>query len=472
MHILKIILICLEVLVLFNLLIFAHELGHFLAARWRGLKVERFAIWFGKPIWTATINGVEYCLGFVPFGGYVRLPQMEVQTIEALEGKSDTPPEEIAPAPVLDKIIVALAGPLFSFLMAVVCAGVVWLVGRPLGEAETTTTIGYVEKDGPAAKAGLQPGDKILEIDGKPVVKFGGFGDSVTWHVVRSEGATVPVKVERGGQILTFETVPVKEPTKAWQRKSLRQIKIAPAQSAIVAEVTPAGPAARAGLKPGDEILSVNGVRLHHYAGLSDYVETHPGEALTLKYVREGRQAELSVKPEVPLSPPGDKPRIGIVWDPTGKYVLAHPGVAEQVGASVNAMISTFAALFSPKSDIKPQHLGGAVKILTIYYMLFESEQGWRLALWFSVLLNVNLAVLNLLPLPVLDGGHIVLALLEWVRRKPFKAATIKFVYTGFFAVLVGYMLYITFFDVQELPWRGTKEPPVMKFQPQPEPAK
>ncbi len=474
MQILKFIFICLEVLVLFNLLIFAHELGHFLAALWRGMKVERFAIWFGKPLWKANIRGVEYCLGCVPFGGYVRLPQMDVQTVEALEGKSETPPEEVPAAPVLDKIIVALAGPLFSFLMAVVCALVVWLVGRPLGEAETTTTIGYVEKDGPAAKAGLRPGDKILEVDGEPVVKFGGMGASVTWRVVRSEGPTVPVKVERDGKVLVFEVVPVKEPTKAWQRKSLRQIKIAPAQSALIAEVAPGSPAARAGLKPGDQIISVNGVRLYHPVGLSEYIAAHSGQALTLGFERACQPEQVVVQPEVPLSPPDEKARIGIVWDPNGKYVLVHPGVGEQVSASVNAMISTFAALFSPKSDIKPQHLGGAVKILSIYYLLFESEHGWRMALWFSVLLNVNLAVLNLLPLPVLDGGHIVLALLEWIRRKPFKAATVRAVYTGFFFLLVGYMLYITFFDVQELPWHGSrdKEPPAMKFAPKPDPGK
>jgi regulator of sigma E protease len=270
--------------------------------------------------------------------------------------------------------------------------------------------------------------------------------------------------------VLTVQTTPVKEPTKAWQRKSLRQIKVAPAQAAIVAEVVPDGPAARAGLKPGDHVVSVNGERLHHYIGLADYIKKHPGQPLTLSYERQGRASEVTVRPEVPVSPPEDRPRVGIVWDPVGHYVLVYPGVGEQVLASIDAMISTFAAIFSPKSDIKPQHLGGAVKILSIYYMIFESEQGWRLALWFSVLLNVNLAVLNLLPLPVLDGGHIVVALLEWVRRRPFKATTIRFVYTSFFALLVGYMLNITFFDVQELPWKRSreKEPPPVKFAPRP----
>src|SRR5579864_1281656 len=114
---LKVIFIVIEVLLLFNLLIAVHEFGHFLAAKWRGLKIERFAIWFGKPIWKKKIGGVEYALGTIPAGGYVALPQMA--TMEAIEGKSETPAEKLPPISALDKIIVAVAGPLFSFLLAV-----------------------------------------------------------------------------------------------------------------------------------------------------------------------------------------------------------------------------------------------------------------------------------------------------------------------------------------------------------------
>src|SRR5688572_2302146 len=150
MHILKFIFILLEVVLLFNLLIFVHELGHFLAARWRGLKVDRFAIWFGKPIWKTEIGGVEYVLGSIPAGGYVALPQMA--PMEAIEGQSDKPREKLPEISALDKIIVAFAGPLFSFGLAIAFAFLVTLVGRPVTESETTTTIGDVEKGGPADK--------------------------------------------------------------------------------------------------------------------------------------------------------------------------------------------------------------------------------------------------------------------------------------------------------------------------------
>src|SRR6266436_1544580 len=140
MSVLKVIFIFLEMLLLFNLLIFVNELGHFLAARWRGLKIERVAIWFGKPIWKAKINGVEYALGSIPAGGYVSLPQMA--TMEAIEGKSESSSQPLPQISALDKIIVAFAGPLFSFLLAIAFAFVVMLVGRPVSEAEMTTTVG------------------------------------------------------------------------------------------------------------------------------------------------------------------------------------------------------------------------------------------------------------------------------------------------------------------------------------------
>src|SRR5205823_6191967 len=140
MSILKFIVIFLEVLLLFNLLIFVHELGHFLAARWRGLKIDRFAIWFGKPIWKTRINGVEYALGSIPAGGYVSLPQMA--TMEAIEGKTESSGQDLPAISAMDKVIVAFAGPLFSFLLALAFAVVVMLVGRPVSESETTTTFG------------------------------------------------------------------------------------------------------------------------------------------------------------------------------------------------------------------------------------------------------------------------------------------------------------------------------------------
>src|SRR4051812_9651127 len=162
LNLLKPVFIIIEVLIIFNLMIIVHEVGHFLAARWRGLVIEKFGIWFGKPLWKKKVNGVEYSLGWIPAGGFVSLPQLAA--IEAMEGKAETPPELMPPVSALDKIIVAFAGPLFSFLLAFTFAIVVWQVGRPVGDAESTQIVGEVGSKSPAEEAGIRAGDKILSV--------------------------------------------------------------------------------------------------------------------------------------------------------------------------------------------------------------------------------------------------------------------------------------------------------------------
>src|SRR6201991_3474677 len=147
---LRVLFLVLEVLILFNLIIVVHEVGHFLAARWRGLVIEKFGVWFGKPLWKKTINGVQYSLGSIPFGGFVALPQLA--PLDIIEGKADVDRATLPRISALDKIIVAIAGPLFSLLLALVFASIVWAVGHPVSESDTTTTIGYMPAESPALK--------------------------------------------------------------------------------------------------------------------------------------------------------------------------------------------------------------------------------------------------------------------------------------------------------------------------------
>ncbi len=550
---LQTVVIILEVLLIFNLMIIVHELGHFLAARWRGLVIEKFGIWFGKPLWKKTIGGVEYSLGSIPAGGFVALPQLA--PMEVMEGKVETPREQLPPISALDKIIVAFAGPLFSFGLAVVFAIIVWQVGRPVGEAESTQTVGYVAEKSPAAEAGLKPGDKILSVDGHEVHRFGGMGaDSITWRIVRSEGDTIAIDVDRAGERKTLIATP-KVPEKAnwWNRKGLRQIGVGPAVSAVIAQIAPSSAAEVAGLQKGDVITAVNGQKLHSPDDIYDAAEAAPGKPIELTVDRAGQAVPISITPTgvrvaAVQQPPflarlfgakGDSPaaKAGLQKDdlilsvdgkavtvpgliayingkaetavtlhvrrgtqemdiqatpqvatiegseekraligftpatgdgmgflPMGKQKVIYPGPIEQIRGGVMSIVNTLDAVLSRKSGISVQHMGGPVMMMNAYYMMLSSPEGLRMALWFSVVLNVNLAMLNMLPIPVLDGGHITLAIVESIRRKPVNVKLLEFVQTGCALVIIGFMVFIAFFDVQDLPFVNGKSSGV-KFQ-------
>ena len=453
MTILRYIFIALEVVLLFNLLIGVHELGHFLAAKWRGLKVDRFAIWFGKPIWKKKINGVEYALGWIPAGGYVALPQMA--TMEAIEGRpEDAPTEPLPNVSPLDKIIVAVAGPLFSFGLAIAFAFIVWGVGRPINTDDNSTIIGFVDPAGPAAAAGLRPGDTILEVNGHPVKNFmptGSMSDSVKWRIITSTGTNIVVKYLRDGKVATAYPVPTNTPTKWYERKSLRQISMNYAEKAVIGEIASNSPADAAGLKNGDEIVAMNGEKI--FSPLSiDFAQmamsNSPVKPLTLTIRRGGEQFEKILLAKKPVQPTNSFPILGIMaWQGDTNVALVHPNPLEQIQLSVGQIVGTLQALLAPKSQIGVQQLGGAVMIGRVYYNLFQDEEGYRRVLWFSVILNVNLALLNLLPLPVLDGGHITLALIEAVRRRPVSARILNSIQSGFAMLLIGFMIYIAFFD-------------------------
>lgn len=453
MTILRYILVALEVVLLFNLLIGVHELGHFLAARWRGLKVERFAIWFGKPIWKKTVGGVEYALGWIPAGGYVSLPQMA--TMETIEGKTDTPKEQLPPVSPWDKIIVAVAGPLFSFLLAVAFAVIVWQVGKPSNEANNNTTIGWVDPTGPAAKAGLKAGDKIVAIDGHPVHHFSATtSDSITWRIITSTGTNITIKYLRDGKEAVTHVKPYHPPTKWYERKSLRKIMITSSSPAIIAEVATNSPAADAGLQPGDQVTKLDGKKIYSFMTLisaEDAMSNSVIKPITLTVKRGGKEFDRTLTPETPIQPTNAPPMLGIMsWMGDTNYTLVHPSPLAQVRTSASQIFNTLGALFNKKGDIGVQQLGGAVMIIRVYSNLFQDEDGWRRVLWFSVILNVNLALLNMLPLPVLDGGHITLSLIEWIRRRPVSARFLNVIQSAFAVLLIGFMLYIAFFDTSD----------------------
>jgi len=456
--ILKVIGIAIEVVLLFNLLIVVHELGHFAAARWRGLKVEKFAIWFGKPLWSKTIGGVEYRLGSIPAGGFVAIPQLA--PMDAIEGGSDERADELPLAKPLDKIIVALAGPAASMGLALVFACVVFVVGRPVSESENTNVIGYVVEGGPAAKAGLQAGDRILSVNGHRITRISGMGrmsDTLAWNVATSDAPVIPIRFERHGKEQTVEVEPYVEPSSGWRRKNLRQIQVAPAMTPMIARVIPNSPAEEAGLKSGDLVVAADGQKLFSPIPLAELLSAKKGvntpgssaASVTLTIRRGGKKGADFTSTITPRIPDGQTvPRIGIEWDQRGLVTLSHPRPLSQIKASLLTMWETISAVTAPRSEISVQQLSGPVGIMRIYYLLFQSPLGWQLALWFSVVLNVNLAIMNLLPLPVLDGGHVLLALIEGFLGHPIHQKTLEIVQSAFAMLLIGTMIYISFFDI------------------------
>lgn len=444
LDILKFLFICIEVILIFNLLIVVHELGHFLAAKWRGLVVEKFAIWFGKPLWKKTIGGVEYRLGSIPAGGFVAIPQLA--PMEALEGKVERSRDQLPPIKPLDKIIVAAAGPLFSFGLAFVMACIVWFVGKPQSEFDSAT-IGFVKEGGPAEKAGLRVGDVIVAVDGHPVTHFLSGTDSVKWRIVRSEGDTIAFTVKREGQEITIPTHWTKPETSSWRRPALREVQIGPRLVPGVGFVVHGSIADKAGFQTGDLITGVNGQPIFNLDEIGPLVDANRGKSLAVTVERNGADVALTL----PLPPvQGDKTPVdfGIEW---GRTTLVYPGPFAQVKDAATSIFRMVDALFSPKSDVKAAHFSGPVGIMRLYYQIFENENGWRLALAFSVLINVNLALINLLPFPVLDGGHITLAIIEGIRRKPINVKILEFVQTACAVALIGFMLYLTFYDVGDL---------------------
>lgn len=452
------------VILFFNLMIFVHELGHFLAGKWRGAYIDRFQIWFGKPIWQKEIGGVKWGLGWIPAGGFVSLPQLE--DMEGIEGSADVP-EGLKPLKALDKVIIAAAGPFFSLLLAYVFAVIVWGVGKP-STANIDTTIGYVMPDAPAAQAGLLPGDKIVAIDGQAVSKWMGNMEGVTELVAMSEHEKIAFDIVRTAadgtkQQLTIQSGFTVPETSLWQRSAMRKVGIMPAAPAIIGGLIAGSPAAQCGLQPGQKVVALNGTPIYTPYAITE--ASAAGKAMTLTVESaDGTRSEVSITPALPANWKGKEgaaPILGLNWaNALGELKLEHPSPQAQVNQSLKWMGDTLEKVCAPGSNIGVQHLSGPVGIGSYIYKMMEAENGmgWRLVLWFAVVLNVNLAVLNMLPLPVVDGGHVVLGFIEMIRRKPINSSVLNTIFMGFIMLLLGFFVFVTLMDIGDLVG-GNKEP-------------
>ena len=427
-------------------------------------------------LWKRTFNGVEYGLGSIPLGGFVQLPQMG--PMGGLEGNEDGA-EKLPQVTPLDKIIVAFAGPLFSFLLAVFFAVLVFWVGKPDDKIHTTQ-IGWVVPGSPGEKAGLLPGDTILKIDGTAVHSWNEPIDSVIERIAFSSNDQVEFLIQRPGQQqpLTLKSGYTVEPGDFFQRRGIRRIGIANASLPItVNEVLKGSAADRAGLKKGDIIEKMNGQVIYSPEPIRAFFdkEANASASIDLAVVQDGKPSTIKLTGLAPKDPATLEKEergyalTGMSYGVDAKLVIVHPAPSTQLHMAATMMVRTFAAMgnaiFRQKGDLGPQQLGSPIKILSIYSRLFGLPDGWKLVFWFSVILNVNLALMNLLPFPVLDGGHIVMAIGEWIGKGSLLPIKImEYVQTACVLTLLGFFVYVAWFDANDLA-RSAKTPPPAKVR-------
>jgi regulator of sigma E protease len=429
--------------------IFVHELGHFLAARRRGVKVTRFSIGFGPAIWKWTgKDGVEYRLSWIPLGGYVALPQLA--DMAAIEGEADQS-EPLPPISYSTRMIVFAAGAFFNVLFAFALASILWVVGQPTSEELSTTRVGYIAKTitladntvvpGPALQAGIKVGDTIRAIDGTKVNDW----PELLQTLVMSSGLAEDGQrraiftIERDGQLIDLPVYP-----RLSGEDNNRRVGISYAFTPIVANVPENSFAATVGLREGDRLLELDGQRLLNLVALVEVMQEQPGRAFTLTVQRGTEKVTL----QVPAQRPKDTPAwLGAAYRTT--FGLKHTDPLTQLTNQVIMTVRTLWSLIHPNSDIGISKLSGPIGIGKIYWD--ASEAGFRYVLWIAILVNVNLATFNLLPIPVLDGGHMLFATIGRLRGRALPVNFIAATQSIFIVLLFTMIIYVSVFDVRRI---------------------
>ena len=426
--------VVLAVLVFFGASVFVHEYGHFWMARLRRMVVLGFSIGFGPKIfgWMDR-HGVEWAVRWIPAGGFVKLPQM--LTSETIEGAADP---AVPPASPVSRIWVALAGPVMNILFALAIASVIWLVGLPV--PVNPPIIGYVEPDSAEARLGIREGDRMVRVDGKLVRRW----QDVQRFTVLARSQNIAVEIARGDSVSNYVLTAVVNPT-----FGLKLLNLDPKDHPVIMDLTPGGAAQEAGMAVNDQFISFGGVPVVGQSQLVDLIRAQSGKMAQIEVQRANQRMTFTVTPRV--DPTSGVARIGVTIAPSRvlTYQLQRPGPTpwEQVSGVLVQMGELVGALaHSKETGVSAKDMSGPVGIFG--KLAADVNADIRLALSFLVMLNVNLAIINLLPIPVLDGGHITMALYEIITRRRVAPRFQEIATSAFAVLLLSFMAYVSFFDV------------------------
>ncbi|PIQ95482.1 MAG: RIP metalloprotease RseP [Nitrospinae bacterium CG11_big_fil_rev_8_21_14_0_20_56_8] len=393
-------------------LIFVHELGHFLVARKVGVTVEKFSIGFGPKIFGMKSGETEYLVSVIPLGGYVKMKG------EDLEENTSHEPGSFSAARVQDRLAIAFAGPFFNILFAVFVYYFVYLGGVPT----LAPVVGTVKPDSPAFVAQLETGDRIVEIDGGEIL----YWEQLQKIVHASPGKVLNVKIQRNDNLIELQVTPVSEEITdlLGDKEKVGLIGITPLVRNIT-YVKKGSPAELAGLKVGDRLLAVNETPIFGWGDLKEAAIDKPGQPLEFHLSREGTEMTIPLTPEPKTvqDPEGKETEIGVLGiGMSGELVDESYG---PIGALRRSLQETWNLTYLIAVSIKKlvagsipaDTIGGPILIFQIYGE--QAEQGFSEIVRITALLSINLGLLNLLPIPILDGGHIFFFLIEWIRGRP-----------------------------------------------------
>ncbi len=439
------------VVVFFSFTIFIHEFGHFVAARLCGLRVDAFSIGFGPPIWHRKINGTEYKISWFPFGGYVALPQLDPSGMQTIQGADGAPLVDIPAAAWWKRIIVSVSGPFGNILLAFVLALIVWAIPPEVAEDMKFdgAVVGYVAPESDAETSGLRPGDKIFSVNGNAVSSWGEF---MTECHLDAADSQVSLAVSN---LLDSATATLAVPV---QKSKLGHFSIAGIEEGHFCAVGAFGddsPAESAGLKVSDVIMSVNGT---HVVGVNQaiaLIKHSGGVPLSIGYMRNHHSGNVQILP----NPNPDGSGTFLIGVELSRYNVSVPmwmqyrKPLDQIKGDASSVMRVLGALFAPKQKGESARVGKALggPIMIVSSMWLTMLSGLAGALSFVRFLNVNLAMLNLLPLPVLDGGHIVFALWRGLFRREIPSVLINALVNVFAVLLIGIFILISMRDVWSL---------------------